>query len=74
MTLNRLTEAELAIAERVYTGRIACELGLALRRDTRYGKNPRFFNGPPVSSSNFHMHWRRGASRTGVIRLEDRTC
>ena len=64
---NRLTEAELAIAQRVYTGRIQCELGADITV-TPDEKNPGFFN---VSAGKQRYYMHPVESRTGAIRLED---
>jgi hypothetical protein len=62
-----LSPDELAIAERVYTGRIPCELGafVNVAADT---KNPGYFD---ISGKGFKYHMLPVASRTGAIRLED---
>lgn len=64
---KRLTEAELAIAQRVYTGRIQCELGADITV-TPDEKNPGFFN-VAAGKQRYYMH--PVESRTGAIRLED---
>lgn len=64
---NRLTDAELAIAQRVYTGRIQCELGADITV-TPDEKNPGFFN-VAAGKQRYYMH--PVESRTGAIRLED---
>ena len=62
-----LTPEELAVAERVYTGHIACELGafVDVQADA---KNPGYFD---VSGKGFKFHMAPVESRTGAIRLED---
>lgn len=64
---KRLTDAELAIAQRVYTGRIQCELGADITV-TPDEKNPGFFN-VAAGKQRYYMH--PVESRTGAIRLED---
>ncbi|QTD44001.1 hypothetical protein [Ottowia testudinis] len=64
---TRLTEAELAIAQRVHTGRIQCELGADINV-TADEKNPGFFH-VAAGGQRFYMH--PVESRTGAIRLED---
>ncbi|MFD1711807.1 hypothetical protein FVQ98_16140 [Ottowia sp. GY511] len=64
---KRLSDAELAIAQRVYTGRIQCELGADITV-TPDEKNPGFFN---VSAGKQRYYMHPVESRTGAIRLED---
>ena len=64
---TRLTDAELAIAQRVHTGRIQCELGAEITV-TADEKNPGFFN---VSAGKQRYYMHPVESRTGAIRLED---
>lgn len=64
---KRLSEAEIAIAQRVYTGRISCELGADITV-TADEKNPGFFN---VVAGKQHYYMHPVESRTGAIRLED---
>ncbi len=64
---TRLTDAELAIAQRVHTGRIQCELGADITV-TADEKNPGFFN---VSAGKQRYYMHPVESRTGAIRLED---
>ena len=64
---TRLTDAELAIAQRVHTGRIQCELGADITV-TPDEKNPGFFN---VSAGKQRYYMHPVESRTGAIRLED---
>jgi uncharacterized iron-regulated membrane protein len=64
---RRLSEAEIAIAQRVHTGRIHCELGADITV-TADEKNPGFFN-VAAGKQRFYMH--PVESRTGAIRLED---
>ena len=64
---KRLTDAELAIAQRVYTGRIQCELGADITV-TPDEKNPGFFS-VAAGKQRYYMH--PVESRTGAIRLED---
>jgi len=60
-------EAELQIAERVYTGQLPCELGqrVQLEADAR---TPGYFN---VQGKGFRYHMRPVTTTTGAIRLED---
>ena len=64
---RRLSEGELAIAKRVHTGRIQCELGADITV-TQDEKNPGFFN-VVAGKQRYYMH--PVESRTGAIRLED---
>ncbi len=63
-----LTPAELAIADRVYTGTIACELGasVAVEADP---KAPGYFT---VKGKGFAYRMHPVVTSTGAIRLEDR--
>ena len=63
-----LTPAELSIAERVYVGKLPCELGadVTLTADT---KNPGYFN---VQGKNFKYRMFPVLTTTGAVRLEDR--
>ena len=63
-----LTPAELSIAERVYIGKLPCELGadVTLTADT---KNPGYFD---VQGKNFKYRMFPVPTTTGAIRLEDR--
>ncbi|MEZ5608214.1 MAG: hypothetical protein R3E52_14120 [Burkholderiaceae bacterium] len=63
----RLTDAELAIAKRIDTGLIPCELGAHVSVDADE-KNPGFFR---VSSGKQHYYMHPVESRTGAIVLED---
>lgn len=58
---------EVALAQRVHTGRIACELGqfVSVQPD---GANPGYFH---VSGSGFKFHMSPVGTSTGVLRLED---
>lgn len=62
-----LTPAELAIAERVYRGKLPCELGafVTLTADT---KSPGYFD---VQTKNQKFRMFPVEARTGAIRLED---
>lgn len=64
-----LSEADLAVAQRVHVGAIACELGASV--DITPSKRPGFFvlQLKNARSSRFFMH--PVESRTGAIRLED---
>ena len=63
----RLNDAELAIAKRIDTGLIPCELGAHVTVDADE-KNPGFFR---VSSGKQHYYMHPVESRTGAIVLED---
>lgn len=58
---------ELALADRVHTGRIACELGQHVNV-SKDAKNPGHFL---VSGSGFNFHMAPVGTSTGVVRLED---
>ncbi|MDI3382973.1 hypothetical protein ACFPPF_02975 [Xenophilus aerolatus] len=62
-----LTEAELAVAQKVFTGKIQCELGadVTVAADD---KKPGFFT---VSTKGARYRMHPVESRTGAIRLED---
>ena len=62
-----LTPEEIAVAERVHTGRIACELGayVTVAADPR---SPGYFD---ISGKGFKYRMFPVESRTGAIRLED---
>lgn len=62
-----LSADEMAIADRVHTGRIACELGQHVNV-TRDDKNPGYFH---VSGNGFAFHMSPIGTSTGVVRLED---
>lgn len=59
---------EIAIAERVYTGRINCELGQHVNVN-RDDKNPGHFR---VDGQGFNFYMSPVATSTGVVRLEDK--
>lgn len=63
----RLTDAELAIAQRIHTGKIQCELGadVTVRADE---SNPGFFY---VSTGKRRYYMHPVESRTGALRMED---
>lgn len=63
-----LTPAELAIAERVFQGRLPCELG-AFVTLTADAKSPGYFD---VSTKNQKYRMFPVETSTGAIRLEDR--
>ncbi len=65
---DALTPAEMAIAERVYTGKLVCELGSSVTL-TPDEKNPGYFN---VNTKNLKFHMFPVATTTGAIRLEDK--
>lgn len=62
-----LNADEMGLADRVHTGRIACELGqhVSVSKDD---KNPGHFL---VSGSGFNFHMSPVGTSTGVVRLED---
>lgn len=62
-----LTPAELAIAERVHTGNIACELGASVAVDAD-PKAPGYFT---VKGKGFVYRMHPVVTSTGAIRLED---
>jgi hypothetical protein len=62
-----LSEADLAVAKRVYTGHIACELGNAVTV-TPDEKHPGYFT---VQNRKLTYRMHPVESRTGAIRLED---
>ncbi|WP_027475529.1 hypothetical protein [Curvibacter gracilis] len=62
-----LSPEELALADRVHTGRIPCELG-AYVTVTADEKAPGYFN---VVGKGFKYRMSPVASRTGALRLED---
>lgn len=62
-----LTEADLAVAQKVHTGRIQCELGADVTV-TADDKKPGFFT---VSTKGARYRMHPVESRTGAIRLED---
>ena len=64
---QRLTPAELAIAQSIHTGTISCELGANVTV-TSDEKNPGFFR---VTSGKHSYYMHPVESRTGAIRLED---
>ncbi len=63
----RLTDAELAIAQRIHTGKVQCELGadVTVHADER---NPGFFY---VSTGKRRYYMHPVESRTGALRMED---
>ena len=65
---DALTPAEMAIAERVYTGKLPCELGASVTL-TPDAKNPGYFE---VSIKNLKFHMFPVVTTTGAIRLEDK--
>lgn len=67
-TLAALNAEEMKLADRVYTGRINCELGRHVNV-TRDEKNPGHFF---VSGQGFSYHMSPVGTSTGVVRLEDR--
>lgn len=62
-----LTEGELAVAQKVFTGKIQCELGADVTV-TADDKKPGFFT---VSTKGARYRMHPVESRTGAIRLED---
>lgn len=64
-----LTEADLAVAQRVYIGNIPCELGNAVQITP--AKRQGFFLVQVKNTRNARYYMHPVASRTGAIRLED---
>lgn len=62
-----LSEEDLAVAQRVFTGKVQCELGADVTV-TADEKRPGFFT---VSTKNVRYRMHPVESRTGAIRLED---
>ncbi|MFT3814498.1 MAG: hypothetical protein QM740_14145 [Acidovorax sp.] len=62
-----LSADQLALADRVQTGHIPCELGAYVNVE-RDPKNPGYFN---VDGKGFAYHMVPMATSTGVLRLED---
>lgn len=62
-----LNADELALADRVHTGRIACELGQHVSV-TKDGSNAGHFL---ISGNGFNFHMAPVGTSTGVVRLED---
>jgi len=62
-----LSAEDLAVAQRVFTGKVQCELGADVTV-TADEKRPGFFT---VSTKNIHYRMHPVESRTGAIRLED---
>lgn len=62
-----LNADELALAERVHTGNIACELGQHVNV-SKDAQNPGHFM---VSGRGFNFHMSPVGTSTGVVRLED---
>ncbi len=62
-----LSEADLAVAQKVFTGKIQCELGADVTV-TADDKKPGFFT---VSTKGARYRMHPVESRTGAIRLED---
>lgn len=65
---DALTPAELGIAERVYAGKLPCELGATVTL-TADAKSPGYFD---VQGKNFKYRMFPVPTTTGAIRLEDR--
>ena len=65
---DALTPKELSIAERVYVGKLPCELGAAVTL-TPDAKAPGYFD---VQGKNFKYRMFPVPTSTGAIRLEDR--
>jgi hypothetical protein len=63
-----LTPAELAIADRIQTGLIQCELGASVSVEAD-AKAPGYFN---VRGKGFSYRMHPVVTSTGAIRLEDR--
>ncbi|OSZ71198.1 hypothetical protein [Hydrogenophaga sp. IBVHS1] len=64
-----LTEADLAVAQRVYVGSIPCELGASV--EITPAKRQGFFLVQVKSVRNARYYMHPVESRTGAIRLED---
>lgn len=62
-----LTAADLAVAQRVFTGKVQCELGADVTV-TRDEEHPGFFT---VTTKNVRYRMHPVESRTGAIRMED---
>lgn len=62
-----LTPRELAIAETVYTGRMACELGAFVEVEADPASPGRFF----VHGKGFRYHMSPVVAATSAVRLED---
>ena len=62
-----LTPEEKAVAERVYTGHIVCELGAVVQIDADLKSPGSFF----VSGKGFKYHMRPVVAATSAVRLED---
>ena len=62
-----LSPAELAIAERVHTGRIPCELGASVTVSADTASPGRFH----VEGKGFKYYMTPVATTTGTVRLED---
>ncbi|QXL85040.1 hypothetical protein [Comamonas sp. NLF-1-9] len=62
-----LTDQERALGERVYTGRIVCELGATVQIDADPASPGAFF----VSGRGFKYHMRPVVAATSAVRLED---
>ncbi|NIM40595.1 MAG: hypothetical protein GTN84_06520 [Hydrogenophaga sp.] len=64
-----LTEADLAVAQRVYVGKIPCELGAAVEITPARRQGFFFVQVDKPRQTRYYMH--PVESRTGAIRLED---
>ncbi len=62
-----LSPDELAMAERVYVGQIACELGASVRVASD-PQAPGYFH---LEGKGFHFHMAPVLTSTGAVRLED---
>ena len=67
MSPRALNADELALAERVHTGRIACELGQHVNVAKDSSNAGHFL----VSGNGFNFHMSPVGTSTGVVRLED---
>lgn len=63
-----LSPDELAIADKVHTGHIGCELGQSVNV-VKDDKNPGYFH---VDGKGFKYHMSPVSSATGAVRLEDK--
>lgn len=67
LATRSLNADELALADRVYTGRIACELGQHVNVSKDSANVGHFL----VSGNGFNFHMSPVGTSTGVVRLED---
>ncbi len=67
MPHDALTAEELAIAQRVHQGQLACELGTSIRLESD-AAHPGYFH---LQGKGFRYRMRPVVTSTGAIRLED---